>query len=248
MKKGHISDRSVFLRGMRDGIPIGLGYLAVSFALGIPARNAGLSPFQGFVMSILGLASAGEFAAITVIAAGAPYLEMAAASLITNARYILMSFALSQRLSPDTGVGHRLLLGYGVTDELFGIAISYPAPLNPLYSYGAVLVAAPLWAIGTAAGIMAGNLLPVRAVSALGVALYGMFLAIIVPPARKDKLIAVIIAVCFAASFAVQRLTLLSGINSGTKTIILTLIIASAAAVIRPKDTGAVPEKEAPDA
>lgn len=234
MKKGHISDRSVFLRGMRDGIPIGLGYLAVSFALGIPARNAGLSPFQGFVMSILGLASAGEFAAITVIAAGAPYLEMAAASLITNARYILMSFALSQRLSPDTGVGHRLLLGYGVTDELFGIAISYPAPLNPLYSYGAVLVAAPLWAIGTAAGIMAGNLLPVRAVSALGVALYGMFLAVIIPPAKKDHRVLVIVVLSFLASYASEILPWISGLYGSTRIILLTIVLAGLAALVFP--------------
>ena len=122
--------RRAFLRGMRDGIPIGMGYLAVSFSLGIAVRNAGMTAIQGFVLSFLGMASAGEYAAVTVIAAGAPYLEMAVVTVIANARYLLMSFALSQRMAPDLSLLHRLAIGYSVTDELFGIAVSQPKPLD----------------------------------------------------------------------------------------------------------------------
>ena len=128
---------------MRDGVPIGLGYFAVSFSLGIAAKNAGLTPFQGFLASLLCNASAGEYAGFTLIAAGATYLELAVVTLIANARYLLMSCAMSQRLDPAMPGFHRPLMAFHITDELFGIAIARPGCLNPFYSYGAVLVAAP---------------------------------------------------------------------------------------------------------
>ena len=174
-------DRRIFLNGMRDGVPIALGYFAVSFSLGIAARNAGLTPLQGFFASLLNNASAGEYAAFTLIAANATLFQVALITLIANARYLLMSCALAQRFAPGTPFFHRLIIAYDVTDELFGITISRPGCLNPFYTYGAILLAAPAWAFGTAFGIMAGNALPLRAVSALSVALYGMFLAIIIP-------------------------------------------------------------------
>lgn len=142
---------------MRDGIPIGLGYLAASFSLGIAAKNAGLTAFQGFLASALANASAGEYAAFTVIAGDAAYLEMIFVTLIANMRYLLMSCAMGQRLAPDTSLLHRLMMGYDVADELFGIAIARPGFLNPYYTYGAVLAAAPCWATGTALGVIAGN-------------------------------------------------------------------------------------------
>ncbi len=225
---------SVFREGIRDGIPIGLGYFAVAFSLGIAARNAGLSAFQGFLASILNNASAGEYAAFTLIAANASYLEMALITLITNARYLLMSCALSQRFSLDTPFYHRLLIGYDVTDELFGITIARPGTLNPYYTYGAIIVATPCWATGTALGIIAGNLLPLRIVSALSVALYGMFLAVIIPPARKNKVIAFLILISFAASYAAACLPVISTLSNGTRTIILTVAISAAAAILFP--------------
>ena len=178
-----------FRFGMRDGIPIGLGYLAVAFSLGITARNAGLNAFQGFLISLLNNASAGEYAGITVIAANAAYAEIAIVTLITNARYLLMSCAMSQRLEPGLSLGHRLLMGFDITDELFGIAIARPGYLEPFYTYGAMLTAIPCWATGTACGIIAGNIMPARVVSALSVSLFGMFLAIIIPPAKKIRLL-----------------------------------------------------------
>ena len=184
------SHNKVMKEGFRDGIPIGLGYLAVSFSLGVAARNAGLSAFQGFLVSLLNNASAGEYAGFTVIAANGAYFEIFLMTLIANARYLLMSCALSQKFSPDTPLIHRIFVGYDVTDEIFGITIARPGMLDPFYSYGAILIAAPAWAGGTALGVIAGNLLPARAVSALSVALFGMFLAVIIPPARKNRVIA----------------------------------------------------------
>lgn len=220
--------------GVRDGIPIGLGYLAVSFSLGVAARSAGLTAFQGFTASLLNNASAGEYAGFTVIAANASYLEMILMTLVANARYLLMSCALSQKFAPDTPLRHRLLVGYDVTDEIFGITIARPGILNPYYTYGAILVAAPCWACGTALGVTAGNLLPLRVVSALSVALFGMFLAVIIPPARKNRIVAVFVAVSFLASFAAASLPYISRLSEGTRTIILTVVISAIAAALFP--------------
>lgn len=227
---------SAFRAGLRDGVPIGLGYLAVSFSLGIAARKAGITALQGFVMSALGMASAGEYAAVTVIAAGAPYLEMAAATLVANARYLLMSFALSQRMSPDLSLGHRLLVGWSVTDELFGISVARPKPLDVRYCYGAYLVAIPCWAAGTAAGVLAGSILPARLVSALSVALFGMFLAIIVPPAKKDKVVLGTVLAGFALSALCARVPVTARLSEGTRTILLTVAISAAAAALFPRE------------
>ena len=226
--------RRVLYEGMRDGFPIALGYFAVSFSLGIAARNAGLTPMQGFWASLLNNASAGEYAAFTLMAAKASYWEVAVITLIANARYLLMSCALAQRFAPETPFFHRLIVGYDVTDEIFGITIARPGYLNPYYTYGAILLAAPAWAIGTALGIMAGNALPLRIVSALSVALYGMFLAIIIPPARKNRIVAGLVALSFALSFACEYLPGVAVLSSGTRTILLTVLISGAAAVLFP--------------
>ena len=223
--------------GMRDGVPIGLGYFAVSFSLGIAAKNAGLTPFQGFLASLLCNASAGEYAGFTLIAAGATYLELAVVTLIANARYLLMSCAMSQRLDPAMPGFHRPLMAFHITDELFGIAIARPGCLNPFYSYGAVLVAAPCWAVGTALGAIAGGLLPLRLVSAFSVALYGMFLAVIIPAARQSKVIAWLIVLCFGASYGAAHLPAVSQVSGGTRTIILTVVLSAAAALLFPQNT-----------
>ena len=145
-----------------------------------------------------------------------------------------MSCALSQRLAPDTSIKHRLLLGYDIADELFGITIARPGFINPYYTYGAILIAAPSWATGTALGIMAGNILPIRIVSALSVALYGMFLAVIIPPAKKEKKILYLILFCFGISFIISKLPIYHYFSEGTWIIILTIIISILAAVIFP--------------
>lgn len=227
--------RRSFIKGMRDGIPIGLGYLAVSFSLGIAAHNAGLSVLQCFLVSLLCNASAGEYAGFTLIAANASYIEMAAITLVANARYLLMSCAMSQRISHEASFVHRLLVGFGLTDELFGISVAGSEPFTPYYFYGAFSVASPCWAFGTALGALAGNVLPQQIVSALSVALFGMFLAVFVPPAKKDKIIAGIVAVCFAFSYLASVIPVFSKFSEGVRIIVLTVVISSAVALIFPR-------------
>ena len=172
-----------------------------------------------------------------MIAAGSTYLETAIMTLIVNARYLLMSCSLSQKLKPDTPLRHRMIMAYDVTDEIFGICVAQPGYLNPWYAYGAIAVAIPGWALGTYLGVIMGNALPTRVVSALSVGLYGMFLAIIIPPARKNRVIAGLVAAGFAASFLVNRLPLFFGLSAGVKTIALTASLALLAAVLFPIDT-----------
>ena len=228
------SKKSLYVEGIRDGIPIALGYFAVAFSLGILARKADFTPLQGFINSLLNRASAGEYAVYTVVAANSGYIEMAIMTLIVNARYLLMSTAISQRFADDTPMIHRIFVGYTVTDELFAINIKRPGPIQPFYTYGAVTVAVPAWAFGTAAGIVAGELMPTNIVSALSVALYGMFLACIMPEGRKNKIVAVLILICFVLSYIASQLSILSNVSSGTRTIVLTVVIATVAAIIFP--------------
>ena len=224
------NNRIAMRNGMRDGIPIALGYFAVAFSLGIAARNAGLSAFQGFLTSALCNASAGEYIGFTMIAAGASYLELAVATLVTNARYLLMSCAMSQRLDPDMPFFHRFFLAHYITPEIFGISVSRPGHIDPYYNYGAILMAAPAWAGGTALGVVMGNLMPVSLVSAFSVALYGMFLAVFMPASRKDKVVAGLVAASFLSSYFAQHLPLLRDLSSGTRTIFLTVALAAIAA------------------
>ena len=229
------TNRSELIKGMRDGIPIGLGYFAVAFSLGITAKNIGLTPITCMITSILCHASAGEYAVYTIIGENAAYIEMAVMVLVANARYLLMSCAMSQRMDSSLSFFHRLFMGFGITDELFGISIARPGMINPNYMYGGMAISIPLWAAGSAIGCFSGGVLPARIVSALSVALFGMFLAIIVPPAREDKKILVMILACFATSFIFSFLPALSGISGGTKTIILTVGIAALMALLFPQ-------------
>lgn len=228
-------NKRVFLEGMRDGVPIALGYFAVSFSLGIVAKSIGIKPIQGFFISLFCRASAGEYAGYTMIAAAASIMETTIVCFIANARYLLMSCAMSQRVGEDMSLLHRVGISFGLTDEIFAISIARDGFLNPFYTYGALCVAAPCWATGTMLGIIAGSILPGRAVSALSVALYGMFLAVIIPPVKKEKIIGGIIIICFVLSYIFSRVSLFDGISAGTKTIILTVVISSAAAILFPR-------------
>ena len=223
-----------FTKGLRDGIPIMLGYFAVSIALGISARNAGMTAPQATVASALIMASAGQYIGFTLIAAGASYLEVMVMEAIANARYLLMSAALSQKLDPALPLRHRLLMGLWITDEIFGVSVSVEGRLNPYYNYGMAAVATPGWALGTLMGVVLGNVLPVRVVSALSVGLFGMFMSIFVPPMRKNRIIAALVAVSFAASYALNALSWFDGISSGVRIIILTVTISLGAAIAFP--------------
>ena len=219
---------------MKTGIPVSLGYLAVSFTLGITAKRAGLTALQAACASLLVNASAGEYAAFTLIAAQASYLSSPSWELVANARYLLMSCALSQKLDHKTGLGHRMAIGFAVTDELFGLSILEPEKLNPMFYYGMMACVMPGWALGTFLGVVMGSVLPASVVSALSVGLYGMFLAVIIPQSRKSRTILIVVVLSMAASLGFDLLPSLAAISSGTKTIILTLVIASGAAILAP--------------
>jgi len=223
-----------FKKGVKDGIPIFLGYFAVSFTFGIAAKKAGISILETVLMSATNLTSAGQFAALTAIADSVTYFEMAFTQLIINLRYCLMSSALSQKISSKMPFWHRFVISFGVTDEFFGVAISVKDKLDPFYSYGIMSAAIPGWTLGTLFGTISGGLLPARVLSALSVALYGMFIAIIIPPARKNKIIAGLVVISMLLSFAFAKLPLLCEISSGFRIIILTVLIAGAAAVLFP--------------
>ncbi|MCR4789488.1 MAG: AzlC family ABC transporter permease [Treponemataceae bacterium] len=223
-----------YRKGLKDGIPIALGYFAVSFTLGIAAKKAGLEPWQAAIMSFFMLASAGEFAVITIIASSSGYLQMFLTTLVVNLRYLLMSCSLSQKMDPKEKLHHRLFTAYSVTDEIFGISSNVQGRLNPFYNYGAASISSPAWTIGTFLGAAVGAILPARLENAFSVALYGMFLAVVIPGARKNKVIAGIVLVSFAASFAFSRIPYLCDISEGMRIIILTVVIAAAAALIFP--------------
>ncbi len=225
---------SDYISGLKMGIPIGIGYLAVSFSLGITAKNAGLTGFQAALTSLLLNASAGEYAAFALIAANAGYFETALMELIANARYFLMSCALSQKLSDKAGLLHRMIIGVAVTDEMFGVSMSRLDKISPFFYFGMMSLSMPCWSLGTYLGVVVGNVLPENVVSALSVGLYGMFLASIIPPARKNKIILAIVAVSMLMSLVCSLLPLLSQLSEGVRTIILTVVIAGAAAILFP--------------
>jgi predicted branched-subunit amino acid permease len=204
------------------------------------AKKCTLTPIQGFIGSFFTRASAGEYGVYSLVVQDAGYLAVVAMSLVTNLRYLLMSTALSQKFSKDTSLFKRILVGCCVTDEIFGISIAYPDYLNPAYTFGAFAVSTPLWALGTMTGIVAGSILPARIVSALSVALYGMFIAIIVPPSKKDKAVAAAVIASFLLSYIIRQPVIsdLLRLSSGTVTILLTIIISAAAALIKPLNTG----------
>lgn len=227
-------NRKWFVKGMRHGVPIGLGYFAVAFTLGITAKNIGMTPLQSALMSFTMHASAGEFAAMTVIAAGSGYVEMAITQLVINLRYLLMSCALSQKVSEKLWFPHRFFVSYYITDEIFGISSTVDGHLNPFYNYGAASVASPGWVLGTFLGALVGNILPANIASAMNVALYGMFIAIIIPPARKHKVIAAIVIISMLASGVFTLFSDVIPLSSGMRILILTVVIAGIAAYVHP--------------
>lgn len=234
-----------FFKGMKAGIPISLGYFAVSIALGISARQAGIPALAAALTSLLINASAGEHVGFTLIAVGAPFLQVTLMEAIANARYLLMSAALSQKLKPNVGIFQRLLLGFTVTDEIFGISIGLPVPLDPCFTLGAFCVATLGWTLGTYLGAVLGGILPAFVLSALGVGLYGMFISVFVPEAKANKKIAALVCISFAASAAFTYIPYLNFIDEGIRIIILTVVISLIAAIFFPiKDAAEHREKE----
>lgn len=229
-----MNNKKQFGSGAKAGIPIALGYFAVAFSLGIKASAAGMSWYVGFISSILNHASAGEYAVIQTVSDNAGYLSMAIVTLVANCRYLLMSTALSQRISPNEKLGHKLLMGFGITDEIFAVGISQNGDINHNFVYGAMVTAIPAWATGTALGIIAGNILPKAVVTALSVAIYGMFLAIIIPPAKKNRAILILIILSFVLSFGLSELKRFVNLSDNTIIIALTILVSAIGAILFP--------------
>lgn len=204
--------KSNFLRGMYHGIPIALGYLSVSFGFGIMAAKVGLSVLAASAISATNLTSAGQAAGVDIIAAGGTVIEMILVQLTINIRYSLMALSLSQKLDRKFTAPHRLAASYGITDEIFAVCSAQKQPLTPAYMYGMILVAFIGWVTGTALGAEAGQLLPAAVNSAMGIVLYGMFLAIIIPPSKKQKsVLAVVIAAAAVSILFKYVFTMVSG-------------------------------------
>lgn len=230
--KGSFYLKSDFFRGMSHGIPIALGYLSVSFGFGISAVRSGLSVFEASAISALNLTSAGQAAGIDIISAGGTLLEMILVQLTINIRYSLMALSLSQKLDERFTIGHRLLASYGITDEIFALCSAQLGMIVPSYMYGMILISAVGWVLGTFLGAYAGQLLPESVSSAMGILLYGMFLAIIIPPSRKQK--SVLCVVITAAVMSIIFRYLVTFVSSGFSVIICAVAAAALGAVLFP--------------
>ncbi len=224
--------RSPFVRGMAHGVPIMLGYLSVSFGFGILAVRLGLPVLGAVAISATNLTSAGQAAGVEIIAAGGTLLEMALTQLVINLRYALMGFSLSQKLDETFTTPHRLLVSFGITDEIYAVAISQPERLTATYMLGLILTPMLGWITGTALGAAAGQLLPAVVSDAMGIVLYGMFLAIIVPPSRKDK--RVLLVVLLAAAVSCLFRYLLPAVSGGFAVIVSALAASVAGALLCP--------------
>jgi len=230
------NEKLSFKEGISDGIPIALGYFSVSFGFGISAVNKGLTALAATLISLLNLTSAGQVAGVAIIAAGGTLLEMALAQLIINMRYALMSLSLSQKLDSSFTTPHRFFASFSITDEIFAVASGRPRELTPRYMYGLMSFPIVGWVSGTLLGSIAGSILPAALSSALGLAIYGMFIAVFIPPARKAMGVFVTVAISAVISCLLRYIPFLyEHISSGFAIIICTLIAAAAAALFFPR-------------
>ncbi len=216
-----------FIKGLRHGLAIGIGYLSVSFAFGMKAVTDGLTPLEAVLISMTNLTSAGQVAGLPLIIAQASLVEVALTQLIINLRYALMSISLSQRMAGDMNTPRRMLFAFVNTDEVFAVASSQPEKLEHSYLYGLITLPFLGWTLGTLLGAVAGQLLPEFVRTALTFAIYGMFMAIIIPPARKEKPVCMVVLMAIALSCCFRYIPFLSGLSSGF-VIIICAVVASA--------------------
>lgn len=224
-----------FILGVKDGIPIALGYFSVSFGFGILAASLGISPLEAFLISALNLTSAGQAAGVGIIAALGSYWEMAVTQLVINIRYSLMALSLSQKLAPSFRTPQRLLVSYGITDEIFAVAHAKEGLLNPTYMYGLILISVLGWTSGTWTGAAAGAILPKAISDAMGIMLYGMFLALIIPATKQSR--GALIAVLIAAVISILFYYVFTAVSSGFAIILSAVIAAAIVAAIYPVES-----------
>lgn len=224
--------KSQFTKGLVHGIPIGLGYLSVSFGFGIMAVRSGLSVLQAVAISVTNLTSAGQVAGVGVIASQGTLFEMALTQLVINIRYALMGLSLSQKLDKKFTTFHRLIASFGITDEIFAVSSAQPNKIVPIYMYGVILVSFLGWSLGTFLGAFAGQILPQSATNAMGIVLYGMFLAIIIPPSRKEK--SVLTVVLVGAGVSMLFYYVFTSVSSGFAVIISAIVASAVGAIFFP--------------
>ena len=223
-----------FKKGIRDGIPICLGYISVSMAFGLTAVKMGIPIGVTVLISLTNLTSAGQFAGTTLLAAHGTYLELAITTLIINIRYFLMSLSVSQKVDKDFKTGQRFIASFGITDEVFAVSMQQRNDLSFLYMAGLILTPVLGWTGGTLIGAAATSLLPQVLTDAMGIALYGMFIAIIVPPAREQKSVLFAVVLTILASYAFTYLPVFNHISGGWSVIIITIVVSAIAACLFP--------------
>ena len=221
-------------RGFMDGIPIGLGYLSVSFAFGIMAVNNGLTWWEATLISMTNLTSAGQFAGVGIIVSGGGLLEMAVTELIINLRYALMSVSLSQKVDSKFTSLYRWLLATGNTDEIFAVSMSYEKEVSRSYFLGLMIAPYIGWSLGTLLGALFGESVPESVGKAFGIAIYGMFIAIIAPKAKREKSVLVVVAIAVAMSCIFYYVPLFKSVSSGFSIIVCAVCAALIGAVVFP--------------
>ncbi len=225
-----------FIQGIKDGSAIGIGYLSVSFTFGLAAVSSGLQWWEALLVSMMNLTSAGQFAGITIMAAAGTYIELALSQLVINLRYALMSISLSQKVDRDFHAGKKALLGFAVTDEIFAVAMSREGEVSSSYFAGLSVLPYLGWTFGTLAGAVCGNILPQNVSDALGLAIYGMFIAIIIPAMKKDSRILKITLLAVVFSFALYYLPGLKNISSGFAVILCAVAASAVGAIFFPME------------
>lgn len=223
-----------FKKGLKDGVPICLGYFSVAFAFGIFSVENGLTVFQAVMISLLNLTSAGQLAGVPIIASGGSLTELALSQLVINSRYSLMSVSLAQKFSKNIKFRNKLHIAYANTDEIFAVAVSNKAELGTKYMMGLALLPVLGWTSGTLIGGIAGNVLPAIITAALGIAIYGMFIAIVVPVAKKEKATTLCVLLSIALSCAFKYIPKLNCVPSGFTVIICAVVASALFALIAP--------------
>ncbi len=238
----NISARSSFIRGLYAGVPIGLGYLSVSFAFGITAISRGIPRLIVMLISMTNLTSAGQLAGVELMALGCGIGELLLSQCVINLRYALMGLSLAQKTDQSVRLRDRFLIAFGITDEVFALSASQPGLIGRYYLFGLIVAPYLGWSMGTLLGTVAGELLPQSVLSALGIAIYGMFVAIVIPPAKKSRAIVAVLAIAIGLSCAFRYLPYLKEVSSGFVVIVCALTAAVIGALAVPiADGGDVP-------
>lgn len=232
--------KNEFVQGLKDGLPICLGYFSVSVAFGMTTVLAGMPLWAAVLISLTNLTSAGQFAGANLMIAGGNMLELGLTTLVINIRYFLMSLSVSQKVERKMSMKERLAVSFGITDEIFAVSMQHKGELSTPYMAGLVITPVLGWTGGTLAGGIATSFMPEALSSALGIALYGMFIAVIIPPAREERSVLFTVILAILASLAFTYLPGLKSLGGGWSIIIITILVSAVAAWLFPRE----PEKE----